>query len=126
MKTQLARTIEFLSCEFLTLAAQMMNCLNDIWIYYPVAKFPDASKAMDELQKFAKLNDRRLCKILRVLSDPQTELKLLIKTYVCETLCVVIPFTHLPSCVCLAWRALSRSKNSIVKSKRSQRHWPRR
>ncbi|KAG0146246.1 hypothetical protein CROQUDRAFT_107255 [Cronartium quercuum f. sp. fusiforme G11] len=43
--------------------------------------FPDPQKTMDELQKCAKLNDKRIYKVIKILSDPQTDLKALVKTY---------------------------------------------
>ncbi|EGF98446.1 uncharacterized protein MELLADRAFT_69311 [Melampsora larici-populina 98AG31] len=43
--------------------------------------FPDPSRATEELQKFAKLNDKRMYKVIKVLSDPLVDLKALVKTY---------------------------------------------
>lgn len=50
------------------------------------AHFPNASKASEDLVKFAKLNDNRLYKLLRTMLEPQTELKSLLKAHVRERL----------------------------------------
>ncbi|KAI0790526.1 armadillo-type protein [Abortiporus biennis] len=41
--------------------------------------FPDATKATEDLQNFAKMNENRLYKLLKTCLDPQTDLKNLIK-----------------------------------------------
>ncbi|CAL1708691.1 unnamed protein product [Somion occarium] len=45
------------------------------------ATFPDAHKASDDFQTFAKANENRLYKLLKICMDPQTELKTLIKSF---------------------------------------------
>ncbi|KAI0264684.1 armadillo-type protein [Gloeopeniophorella convolvens] len=44
------------------------------------ATLPDPQKAVDDLSAFAKLNESRLYKLLEVCMDPQTNLKLLVKS----------------------------------------------
>lgn len=46
------------------------------------AMFPDPQKATDDLQTFAKMNEKRLYKLLKTAMDPQTDLKTLVKTTV--------------------------------------------
>ncbi|KAI0075977.1 ARM repeat-containing protein [Panus rudis PR-1116 ss-1] len=44
------------------------------------ATFPDPHKATEDLKAFAKSNENRLYKLLKICMDPQTDLKTLIKT----------------------------------------------
>lgn len=43
---------------------------------------PDPAKASDDLRKFAKANEKQLYKLLRTVLDPQSDLKLVLKTQV--------------------------------------------
>ncbi|EFP78251.2 uncharacterized protein PGTG_04207 [Puccinia graminis f. sp. tritici CRL 75-36-700-3] len=43
--------------------------------------FPDSAKALEELHSFAKLNDRRLYKLFKTMSDEKADLPTLIKTH---------------------------------------------
>jgi hypothetical protein len=47
-----------------------------------VASFPDAHKAADDLNSFAKANEGRLYKLFKTCIDPQTDLKGLVKATV--------------------------------------------
>lgn len=47
-----------------------------------IATFTDPQRATDDLQTFAKMNEKRLYKLLRTVMDPQTDLKTLVKTTV--------------------------------------------
>lgn len=53
-----------------------------------IATFTDPQRATDDLQTFAKMNEKRLYKLLRTAMDPQTDLKTLVKTTVS-----LLPFT---------------------------------
>ncbi|CAH7672632.1 armadillo-type protein [Phakopsora pachyrhizi] len=43
--------------------------------------FPDSVKAMDDLRKFAKLNDKQVCKLLKTLSSDQNDFKTFTRAY---------------------------------------------
>lgn len=47
-----------------------------------LARLPDPTKATEDLKKFVKANEKQLYKLLRILMDPQTDLKLLLKSHV--------------------------------------------
>jgi len=47
-----------------------------------LGQFPDPQKAAEDLHAFAKLNERRLYKLLTTCMDPQTDLKSLVKATV--------------------------------------------
>lgn len=51
-------------------------------IKHLAATFPDPQKASDDLTKFAGMNDQRIYKLLKTLSDPATDFKTLIKNLV--------------------------------------------
>jgi len=44
--------------------------------------FPDPVKASEDLKAFAKLNENRLYKLLKTCLDPQTDLKILVRSMV--------------------------------------------
>lgn len=46
------------------------------------ASFPEQNKAADDLNKFAKANEKQLYKLIRVLMDPASDLKTIVKTQV--------------------------------------------
>lgn len=46
------------------------------------ATFPDSHKATEDLRGFAKLNEKRLYKLMKTCMDPQTDLKNLVKATV--------------------------------------------
>ena len=49
---------------------------------------PDPNKTAEDLNKFAKANEKQLYKLLKTLLDPQTDLKTLIKNHV-SRLCIL-------------------------------------
>ncbi|GLB39171.1 putative cohesin-associated protein pds5 [Lyophyllum shimeji] len=53
--------------------------LNGLIQYLAHNSFPDPSKAIEDLEAFAKLNESRLYKLLKTCMDPQTDLKGLAK-----------------------------------------------
>lgn len=63
-------------------------------VHMDSATFPDPQRATDDLQTFAKMNEKRLYKLLKTAMDPQTDLKTLVKTTV-----GVLPFASPPSFV---------------------------
>lgn len=54
-------------------------------------RLPDSSKVTEDLGKFVKANEKQLYKLIRILVDPQTDLKLLLKTYVRLSLPSIAP-----------------------------------
>jgi hypothetical protein len=49
---------------------------------FVAASFGDPKKAHDDLIKFAKMNENRIYSLLKVLMNPQTDLKTMVKTNV--------------------------------------------
>ena len=47
-----------------------------------VVSFPDTQKAAEDMQAFAKANEGRLYKLFKTCTDPQTDLKGLVKATV--------------------------------------------
>ena len=56
------------------------------------SSFPDAQKAAEDLQNFARLNEQRLYKLMKTCMDPQTDLKGLVKAMVREGLYLTVGF----------------------------------
>ncbi|KAI5477658.1 hypothetical protein MNV49_006044 [Pseudohyphozyma bogoriensis] len=57
-----------------------MALKNTIRLLATSGRFPDATKAAEDLTKFAKANEKQLYKLIKTLSDPQSDLKTTIKS----------------------------------------------
>ena len=67
----------------------LLLCIDLVFVLVLInhsASFPDAQKAAEDMQSFARMNEQRLYKLMKTCMDPQTDLKGLVKSMVCKNL----------------------------------------
>ena len=76
MKRRLTQVIRLVSCEYEWESAP--NSVSDT----SKASFSEPTRAAEDLQEFANMNEQRLYKLIRVCMDPKIGLKELVKASV--------------------------------------------